>query len=226
MSKDTNLERLKDMVPFYVNGSLPDADRKLLEEALPHMPELREEIAIERAVQDRFRRGLATELQAATPPDAARMERLTAVPRPSGDNTAAPERLAGALSFLNPRNWKPAVTLALAAAAVGQLAVISGQSGTIADQGAQIARLEADNYALASGQGACDGEASIMVELRDDARWGEVAHLLAGERLLVTRSTAQGILMLRTVSSDPKDIEALIARLSASSLIASVSRAA
>lgn len=226
MSKDTDLERLKDMVPFYVNGSLPEADRKLLDAALPHMPELREEIAIERAVQDRFRRGLATELQAATPPDAARMERLTAAPRPGTDDPATPERLAGALSFLNPSNWKPAVTLALAAAAVGQLAVISGQSGTIADQGAQIARLEADNYALASGQGACDGEASIMVELRDGARWGEVAQLLAGERLLVARSTAQGILMLRTVSSDPKDIDALIARLSASPLIASVSRAA
>ena len=225
MSKDFNIDRLREMIPFYVNGSLSHNDRQILDNALATMPELRADLDAEIRLQEQYRSAMARELETGTAPDAKQIEKLMTAPHGAGASAddAQPSGLAGALAFLNPRNWKPAVTLALAAAAVGQLAVIGSQSGTIEQQNVQIAKLEADNYALASGQGACEDEANIMVEISDTARWSELTALFAGEKLLVTRSTAQGILMLR--SSGTRDsLDTVIARLEASSLITSAAR--
>lgn len=225
MSKDFDIDRLREMIPFYVNGSLSHSDRQILDTALATMPELRADLDAETRLQEQYRSAMARELETGTAPDAKQIEKLMASSQDSDGaaRAAPPSGLAGALAFLNPRNWKPAVTLALAAAAVGQLAVIGSQSGTIEQQNTQIAKLEADNYALASGQGACEGEASIMVEISETARWSELTALFAGEKLLVTRSTAQGILMLRTSGTQDR-LDAVIARLEASSLITSAAR--
>ena len=225
MSNDMDIDALKELVPFYVNGSLPQDDRQRMDAALAISSELREEVEAETQLQDQFRRSLARELEAGTAPDAKQIDRMMEAPNIASEpaDEAQPSGLAGALAFLNPRNWKPAVTLALAAAAVGQLAVIGSQSGTIEQQNVQIAKLEADNYALASGQGACEGEAAIMVEISDTARWSELTTLFASERVLITRSTSQGIVMLRT-SGNPGNLEGVIARLGASPLITSAAR--
>ena len=225
MPQPPDTERLRDMIPFYVNGTLPEADRAELETAMAQDPQLREEIAVERKVQERLRAAMQAELDANRQPatfDTKPNMLMGGIAAPSEPTSGG---LAGALSFLNPRKWKPAVTLALAAAAVGQLAVIAGQSDTIGEQGAQIARLEADNYALASGKCECDGEAMIVLEVAQGTSWRDLAKLLSEENLLITRSTAQGVLMLRHVD-ETAETGPILDRLNASPLISSAAKAA
>ena len=136
-----------------------------------------------------------------------------------------PSRLEGALSFLNPRKWAPAVTLAIAAAAVGHTAAIASQSGTIADQQARIAQLEADNFALASGQKDCDEQADVIVELEANANWKDAVDLFDGQGLKVIDSNSQGVLSLELLEQG-SDLESIVDVLNASELVLSASKAA
>lgn len=223
MSSTETEKRLIGMVPFYVNGSLDDEGLREFEQALASSANLQREVAAETELQSRVTSALQNTVDSAGP---APSGKLSTFMGGAGDNSAAaPGGLAGALSFLNPRNWKPAVTFALVAAAVGQAAFIGGQSGTISQQETQIAQLEADNYRLASGAVDCDAEATLLVEVSEAAVWGEVTAFLANEQLLITRSTAQGVLMLRHAEPDT-DMAPIVERLNASPLIVSASKKA
>jgi len=214
MTTPTDLDHLRELIPFYVNNTLSDEDRAAFDAGLKSYPELAGEVDAERRLQSRFNQALEAEL-GTTGGDQETPAQLRAQP-------AMPEAkspgLSGALSFLNPTNWKPAVSLGIVAIALGQTVLIGGQA-------TMIASLEDENYALASGQKDCAEEPDLIVEISADARWADLVELLNGEQLLVTKSTAQGVLMLRT-SEDEADVAPILERLNASGLIASAYKAA
>ena len=208
MRSENELESLRQLVPFYVNGSLGTAEKRAFEEALPEHPELRSELERETKLQARF----VKEMEVAMRPD-----RKKNGAKPDDElgeiNTNG---LAKALSFLNPKNWNPAVTFALAAAAVGQTAIIGSQSSTISD-------LEAENYQLASGQTDCEDTATIVLEPAGETDWAALNALIATEGLSITGGGAGGPLMLR--HREDEDLGAILERLEASDLVASVAEA-
>ena len=223
MTDKTDAEKLRDLVPAYVNGTLSDADKTAFEAALQTSPALRRLVEEETDLQARVAAGIRSGIGSRDDRSVPHIQSLIKpgqTPERSSDN----EGLASALAFLNPANWKPALMLALVAAAVGQAVIIGGQSSAIDQRDAQIAQLENDNYELASGGTAIPGKPAIMVELVEDAPWSEIAQLFANEGLVIARSTAQGVLLLRPADQDA-DIDALVEKLERSELIASVSKA-
>ncbi|MEM6474716.1 MAG: hypothetical protein AAF687_00970 [Pseudomonadota bacterium] len=225
MSDKIDIEALKAYLPFYVNGSIEAADKAAIDEALAGSQELRSALEAERKLQGQFNELMEAELGAdAREGDAQSAQRPHAALN-APDPAEGQSSLGQALSFLNPRNWSPAVTFALAAAAVGQTAAIAAQYGTIGDQREQIASLEAENFELASGQKECDEEASIILELRADAPWAEAAALIDGENLSIVSGTGQGVLMLG-FEGDEADLNGVIERLKASQLVLNASKAA
>lgn len=227
MSKDLDLDALKELLPFYVNGTLQGADKVDLEDALSASGELRKALEEERELQTLFNSAMEDEMakvnDKANQTDNQKAQSLMG--EGLEDNGPDNGGLAKALSFLNPTNWAPAVTLALAAAAVGQTAALAAQSGTIDEQNSRIAQLQADNFALASGQKDCENKAAVILELSDSANWGAVNALLEAEGLTIESGNAQGVLMLEH-SGEADGLEAVIERLNASDLVASASKAA
>ena len=228
MSDKVDIEALKEYLPFYVNGTIKPDDKAAVEEGLAVSSDLRAALVEERKLQAKFNRSMDAEL--ATVSGAAQAgegagTQQTPPAAPQAQHAAEPSALRQALGFLNPKNWSPAVTFALAAAAVGQTAVLASQSGTISDQRAQIAALEDENFRLASGQKDCDEAASIILELRDDALWSDAADLIDGEGLSIVSGTGQGVLMLGH-DGDDSELEAILGRLNASELVLNASKAA
>jgi hypothetical protein len=255
MSTDHDLEAMKELLPFYVNGTLNEVDRDNLEKALETSAQLRDALEREKALQSRFSDAMDAELDEAGVPRNAQAKQprqsseeedeeedrlrdalgafnpdnwVTAVPLNVDVDQfeeEEPSRLEGALSFLNPRKWAPAVTLAIAAAAVGHTAAIASQSGTIADQQERIAQLEADNFALASGQEDCDEQADVVVELDANANWKDAVDLFDGQGLKVIDSNSQGVLSLELLEQG-SDLESIVDVLNASELVLSASKVA
>lgn len=228
MSDKIDIEALKEYLPFYVNGTIKPDDKMAVEEGLAVSPDLRAALEEERKLQAKFNRSMEAELEAvsstAQAGETAEVYQMqAAVPQP--EQAGEPSALSQALGFLNPKNWSPAVTFALAAAAVGQTAVLASQSGTISDQRAQIAALEDENFRLASGQKDCDDEASIILELRENVRWSDAAALIDGEGLSIVSGTGQGVLMLG-YEGEEAELEAVLERLNASELVLDASKAA
>lgn len=219
MSEKIDIEALKAYLPFYVNGSIEEPDKAAIDEALAVSPELREALEQERMLQDRFNDAMSAELDQLGEEAVEQPTQMAAEEVPSDRSS-----LSQALSFLNPRNWAPAVTFAVAAAVAGQTAVVVAQSGTIGDQQEQIAQLEAENFALASGQKDCEEQAAILLELRDTALWSEAADLIDAQGLTVIDATGQGVLSL-SFEGDESQLEAAIDALEASQLVLTVSKA-
>lgn len=212
-------KRYLEMLPFYVNGTLDAAEKNAFEAELSRSEALRIEVEKEHDLQEALSSAMNKELDQTNDPDPAKIQALTGAPVSSQSNGS----LSSALSFLNPVNWKPAITFALAAAAVGQAAIIAGQSDTISNQDVRIAQLEDDNFALANGGTDCDKEATLALELTGDTQWSAITDLLIDEKLVVTRVTSGGILMLRSAEDDT-DLDALIERLGTSTLVQNISR--
>lgn len=233
MSDTPKRDALLAMVPLYVNGTLGAEEKRAFEAALadnsevnseldPALgPELRRALDRETALQQRFVAELDAALGPDDPPADTKMQSLfggAGQPETAGGGVAG--GVAGALSFLNPANWKPAITFALAAAAVGQAAFIGSQSSKISD-------LEEENYQLASGQGDCEKDAAIIVEIVDGAPWGEVMALLDAQQMAIAGSGSFGVLQLRHANADTvtdAKTDAVIAALAASPLIISAER--
>lgn len=214
MISPEDLQLLLEELPFYVNGTVSPAVRNRIDAALPLSAELREALDQERTVQSRLVAGTG-ELLAESEPyfeshQAAVLERVArqnkaAVESPKKSFTAA-------LAFLNPRRWNPALALTLALAIPVQAALIASQSST-------IAKLEKENFALASGPCADrDRTAGIVLEFYDDAPWKAIAALLDTEALVAVENGAFGVL---TVRGDKTGTErsALIDRLKQSPLV-------
>ena len=229
MSKTPDTEHLLEMVPFYVNETLAGADKQAFEDSLQSSPKLRDEVASERALQQQFNAAMVAELgpQNGPPIDLDKPQGL--MNRPTGDGAssnfdAKPNSLMSAMSFLNPLNWKPAVTLALAAAAVGQAAFIGSQADTINTQGTQIASLEKRNFELASGKGDCGGDATIILEPAGNAAWSDLNDLISEEGLTITGGGFGGPLMLKH-DEGSDNLEEILGRLNASPLVGSAMEA-
>ena len=209
MSTPPDLDTLRDMLPFYVNGTLGEDDKAAFEAGLARHPELQAELDAERELQSRFNAALDEEIASVGKSGAHTADvaiQSFAQPSPSG--------LAQALAFLNPVNWKPAVTLGVVALAFAQTAVIGGQA-------TMIASLEDKNYALASGLEECNEPADLIVTLSDDAAWGDVMALFNSEKLQIIGGTTQGLLEV-DATGDRADIAKTVERLQANEAIASV----
>lgn len=237
MSDTPKRDALLAMVPLYVNGTLGAEEKRAFEAALadnsevgsdldPELgPELRRALDRETALQQRFVAELDAALGPNDPPADTKVQSLfgnAGPPQKAGGGLAGGVAggVAGALSFLNPANWKPAITFALAAAAVGQAAIIGSQSSKISD-------LEEENYQLASGQGDCETGAAIIVEIVDGAPWGEVMALLDAQQMAIAGSGSFGVLQLRHANADTvtdAQTDAVIAALAASPLIIGAER--
>jgi anti-sigma factor RsiW len=217
------------LLPFYVNGSLGAAESAAVTAALAQSSELRAELA----AISRLAHTIKTGGKAMTMQDETEDKRLQAVlgridDAPTPAAAPAPQSLSGLLGFLNPRRWHPAVSLSLVMAVGGQAAVIGNLAVTVGSSGAQIASLTQQvgslQYALASGPEAVH-KGSLVVQLRPDAGWAAVEALFGKEGLIIVGGPSDGSL---TLSSDAKGaaLDALVARLRASPLVAEADKAA
>ena len=133
------------------------------------------------------------------------------------------------LGFLHPRKWHPAVSLALAAAAVGQLALIAGMSNERKAGQDQIAKLEKRvgdlEYQLASGPDGGLAKPDLLVQIKPDASWAALSDLLATEGLTIVDGPSDNSLSLSS-ELEGAALDALIERLRASGLIETADKAA
>jgi hypothetical protein len=120
--------------------------------------------------------------------------------------TARPGIFASLFSF----RWQPA--LAMAAAVIVVL-----QSGTI---GYMATRDQPGGYGTLSGTGETQGAASILVQIKPDARWADLDALLAREKLHIVSGPTDGSLSLAPDSPMTSvRVEELIKRLQTSPLL-------
>lgn len=193
MNPSDDLQQLIDLLPFYVNGTLDAQMRLRIDAALPVSPQLQEALAQEQRLHSEIRIGAEAIVDESAPRFAERtaqvMEQIT--PTAPAQPEQRRQGFAAALAFLNPRRWNPAVALTLALALPAQAAVIASQSTT-------IAKLEKENFELASGPCADrDRSHGVILQLKDDAKWQAVSDLLDTEGLVIVESAAFGVLTVR-----------------------------
>ena len=185
------------LLPFYVNGTLTEADRVRIEAALATDPELAAELEAVRALA-----GLVRRAGAALAPDLG-----TAGPKPVRDLSAW--AAAGArrphVSRLRPPQWvwKPALAAAVA--------VIVVQAGLLA-YGPRTYQGLAGPAAVERAEAA----PRIIVRLSPAARWDQVEKLFADAGLVIVGGPRGGAVDLEVTRGRP---EAAIQRLRASALV-------
>lgn len=216
MTTPKKLQELIEQLPFYVNETASPAIKAQIEAALPGSAALRAALEEERQLQTRVALGTGEMLEQSErnfeQREAAVMAAM-ASPNPT-PTTAKKTGFAAALSFLNPRRWNPAIALTLALALPAQAAIIATQTTT-------IAKLEKENFELASGPCADrDRTGGIVLELKDNAQWAGITNLLDTEALTIVENGAFGVLTVRSAKKGAER-DALIARLKQSPLVAS-----
>jgi hypothetical protein len=231
----SDVQELKLLLPFYVNGTLNAQDCAAVDQGLAVSAELRRELDELNALAQTVREG--GQAMTAKESDAdVQLEKLMNDPHMAAvakDDQTAPLTAMqtsptpnGMLSFLNPKNWHPAVSLALAAAAVAQAGLYIGERQ---ESGQQIAKLEKRvgdlEYQLASGPGGGAGQADILVQIKPDTSWAALSELLATEGLSIVDGPSDNSLSLSS-ELDGAALDALIVRLRASGLIETADKAA
>jgi hypothetical protein len=229
-------DELKLLLPFYVNGTLKAKDCARIDQGLATSAELRKELDDLNSLAQVVREGGQAMAQEQSNAD-AQMGRLMNDPR-MAEKAQEPVRFAtlpsapsasGMLSFLNPKNWHPAVSLALAAAAVAQAGWLMDMSGDQKASGEQIAQLEKKvgdlEYQLASGPDGGAQTADILVQVKSGASWQALSDLLSNEGLTIVNGPSDNTLSLSS-ELDGAALDAVIARLRASGLIEKVDKAA
>jgi hypothetical protein len=216
VNSSDDLQQLIDQLPFYVNGTLDTQMRLRIDAALPVSPRLQEALAQEQRLRSDVRTGTEAIVDESAPRFAERTAQVMEQVTPAAAVQPEPQRqgFAAAMAFLNPRRWNPAVALTLALALPAQAAVIASQSST-------IAKLEKENFELASGPCADrDRTHGVILQLKDDAKWQAVSALLDTEGLVISESAAFGVLTVRgEVKGEART--KLIERLRQSPLVAS-----
>ncbi len=232
----TEIEDLKLLLPFYVNGTLDAESCARIDRGLATSAELRNELDEINALAQNIREGGQAMMQGQDNVDQSldallddqRMQDTPErqVQEPSRTAAPVPRNL---LSFLHPKNWHPAVSLALAAAAVAQLGLLAGLNDARKDSGEQIAKLEKRvgdlEYQLASGPDGGAAQPDILIQLKPDASWSGVSELLTSEGLTIVDGPSDNTLSLSS-TLEGAALDALISRLRASALIEAADKAA
>jgi hypothetical protein len=236
---DLNLPDLKElrlMLPFYVNGTLDAENCARIDQGLARSLELRNELAELNGFAQRVNDGgqaMMKDIENGDPQTSMadytqKIAHADPVQKRNVDRNA-PIIPAGLLGFLNPKNWHPAVSLALVAAAVAQAGMLVDMTGDRQASGQQIATLEKRvgdlEYQLASGPGGGTPTADILVQVKDDVPWQALSDLLATEGLSIIDGPSDNTLSLSSDLNGPA-LDAVIARLRASGLIDSADKAA
>lgn len=205
------------LLPFYVNGALPPADRARVEAALASDPDLRAELEAVSEIAALVREGGGEFTGAAEDTSADRLNSLLRrieakdATSPSGQATARRARRAGAAGGRDPT--KAPQTLwrrAFAAAA----AVVVVQAGFIAFQ-----MIPRGGYESLSGPPAPAPVKTqrLLLRLSPDARWGEVQAFLSSHDLTIVGGPRGGVIEV-ALGADAA-LEAEIRALRASPLV-------
>ena len=216
MSKDQEFEALAALLPFYVNGSLPEADRQRIEQGLRDHPMLKAELRREIGLAQRIK--TAGDAMMSEPDNQEeRLEKILGALPDKQTAADAPAQLrtsfGDALAFLNPKYWVPAAGLSLCAAVAVQASVISAKN-------TEIAQLEEK---FQSAGGPCDDDVKagrIIIELNDNASWSAVADMLDMKQLRIVDSGGFGTLTLAS-KAERGALTAQVAQLKASPLVQS-----
>jgi hypothetical protein len=227
---------LEILLPFYINGTLDAGECAKVDAALARSPQLRSELEQLSQIARAVKTGGREMTQGAGKDSPEGEARLKAVlgkledkaPAPSATAAARSQGLGAVLGFLNPRHWHPAVSLALVAVAVGQGVAISNLNSDKAASSAQLASLQKRvgdlEFELASGPGG-EKRGSVMIQFKDEALWSDLEALLGKEGLTIVAGPSDNSLILASGAKDAA-LDAQIARLRSSPLIASVDKAA
>ncbi|MDO8801998.1 hypothetical protein [Phenylobacterium sp.] len=207
---DDERSALALLLPFYVNGTLPQSERARIETALAADPDLRAELEAVRDIADLVRRGGAEIAGPVATPERldALLRRIDAdAPRPGlrrlipGRRAQAPSARIGAPA----RVWKRAFAAALA------LAVI--QSGVLAYQ-AQSPKTYAS---LGGPEPSKPAVRRLLLRLDPDASWAQIEALLEVHDLTLSGGPRGGAIEV-DVPADADSAE-LVATLRASRLV-------
>jgi hypothetical protein len=228
-------EAIAVLLPFYVNGTLNAAECARVDAALAVSGVLREELAAIGNLAQMAKAG-GNEIMQGDDRSEVRLDKVLgqipeqqpqAAPQMAASKPP-PQSIGGLLSFLNPKRWHPAVSLGLAVAFVAQGAAISGLSEGKQESQAQIASLQKRvgdlEFELASGPGE-QKAGNIIIEVKPDAAWSAVESLLGQEGLSIVGGPSDGAITLSSEATGAT-LDAQIKRIRASSLIASVDKAA
>ncbi len=224
------------LLPFYVNGTLNAVDCARIDMGLATSAELRNELDDLNGLAQMVREGGQAMTQKQGDVD-VQLGKLMDDPR-MAERAKEPMRFAamqstpvssGLLSFLNPKNWHPAVSLALVAAAVAQAGWLMDMNGEQKERSQQIAQLEKKvgdlEYQLASGPDGGAQTADILVQVKPGASWQALSGLLSKEGLTIVDGPSDNTLSLSS-EMEGAALDAVIMRLRASGLIETADKAA
>ena len=213
MSKAQDFEALAALLPFYANGSLSEVDRARVEQGLRAHPALKAALQNEIALAQRIKTA-GDDMMAGPDNQEERLQRIMDKLPDRETNFITPiasPAMSGALAFLNPKYWVPAIGLSLCAAVALQASLISTKN-------AQINQLEEK---FQSAGGPCEDKAQdgrIILELKDNAPWSAVADLLDTQQLRIVDSGGFGTLTVAS-KAEPDALAAQVAKLKASPLV-------
>jgi hypothetical protein len=232
----SDIEELKMLLPFYVNGTLNAEDCARIDRGLATSVELRNELDEINSLAQVVREGGQAmtqeqgdvDVQLGKLMDDPRMKTVDEQPLRFATMPSAPAA-SGLLSFLNPKNWHPAVSLAIAAAAIAQAGWLMDMNGDQKERSQQIAQLEKKvgdlEYQLASGPGGGEQAADILVQVKPGVSWAALSELLSNEGLTIVNGPSDNTLSLSSELEGPA-LDGVIARLRASGLIETADKAA
>ena len=213
----TTTTRFDELLPFYVNGTLSEADRSWMDGWLREHPQAAAEVEACRALQTRVREDVpAVSSEVGLERTLARIRRDSPVaqaPRRSPPQPGVRERIGGWLAALLPQPvLKPALAAALAVVAVQGLVIV------------QMASQQEDTSlmrTLPPGQ-ASDAATYLKVNFKGEAKESEIRLLLVE----VNGSLAAGPGQLGDyyVRVAPAQADAAASRLEASTIVDAVAR--
>jgi hypothetical protein len=237
MTDQDQLFEMELLLPFYINGTLSLADHNRVEAALARSDDLRKAMEEQIALSLRVKTQGEAFMEEARHVDVLLNEvlgKIDDLPAKEADKQKPkpkpkPKSLKDLLGFLRPSRWHPAVSLALLVAICAQGAALLGLTGARQAQQSTIAALEKRignlEFQLASGPDGGEARGVLIIHFTQQGDWGEIEALLSKEGLSIVSGPSDSSLTLSR-SANGDELDALIVRLRASPLVASVDKAA
>jgi hypothetical protein len=233
MTDPDQLSEMELLLPFYINGTLSLVDQGRVEAALAQSADLRAALEEQIALSLRVKSEGATFMEEARHVDVLLNDvlgKIDELPAQEADKPKPkPKSLKDLLGFLRPSRWHPAVSLALLVAICLQGAALLGLTGARQAQQSTIAALEKRignlEFQLASGPDGGEARGVLIIQFTQQADWGDIEALLSREQLSIVSGPSDSSVTLSS-SASGNDLDALIVRLRASPLVASVDKAA